>query len=361
MFNSERLKLARQRRKLSGKGLAERAGITPVTVSKIEHGHQPDSSVVDKIALALNYPKDFFFQGPPEILECDTVSFRSLKKMSAAERDASLAAGALGVALYDWIDARFNLPDPDLIDLSKERNRPESAARILRQHWRLGDRPIGNVLNLLESKGIRSLSLSENTRSVDAYSFWRSGHPYIFLNQEKAAERSIFDCAHELGHLVLHHHAGARHEKGAEMQADRFASAFLMPEADVKNEVSQVVSAAQVIRAKARWKVSAMALAYRLHSLGLVSDWNYRSICIELGKLGYRSAEPIGVERETSTVIAKVLAALWGKRMTKANIADDLDIPLEEVETLIFGLAGPVREPGLNKTLCLVDSTQDCG
>ena len=357
MFDADRLKVARQRRKLSGKGLAELAGITPVTVSKIENGHQPDTAIVDRLASALDYPKDFFFRDPPEIPDSDTVSFRSLKKMSAAERDASLAAGALGVDLYGWIDARFKLPEPDLIDLSKERNRPRIAARILRQHWRLGDRPIGNVLRLLESKGIRVLSLSENTRNVDAYSFWRSDRPYIFLNQEKTAERSIFDSAHELGHLILHYHAGARNEKGAEMQADRFASAFLVPEADVMNEVSQVCSASQIIAAKRRWKVSAMALAYRLHDLRLLSDWNYRSICIELGKQGYRAGEPVGVERETSVVLAKVLTALWGRRQTKDNIAHDLAIPLEEIETLIFGLAGPARGLPNGKGISLVTDT----
>ncbi len=354
MFNADRLRIARQRRKLSGKGLAELAGISTVTISKIENGHQPETAVVNKLAAALDYPEDFFSMGPPEVLESDTVSFRSLKKMSAAERDASLAAGALGVALYDWIDEKFTLPEPDLIDLSKERNRPESAARMLRQHWRLGDRPVGNVLKLLESKGVRILSLSENTRNVDAYSFWRNDRPYIFLNQEKTAERSIFDSAHELSHLVLHHHAGARIEKGAEMQADRFASAFLMPEADVMNEVTHVVSVSQIIEAKSRWKVAAIALAYRLHSLKLLSDWNYRSICIELGKRGYRSGEPVGVERETSTVLAKVLAALWSKRLTKADIARDLAVPLDEIETLIFRLAGPTRGSSKEKGFTLV-------
>ena len=72
----------------------------------------------------------------------------------------------------------------------------------------------------------------------------------------------------------------------------------------------------------------------------MLSDWNYRSLCIDLGNMGYRREEPVGVLRETSTVLAKVLSALWTKRLTKSNIADDLGVPLEEVEALIFGLAG---------------------
>jgi len=356
MFNSTRFKLARQRKKLSGKSLADKARVSAVTVSKIENGHQADDATIDALIAALGYPREFFFLDEPEVIEAETVSFRSLKRMSAAERDASLAAGSLGVALYEWIGERFNLPQTDLIDLSKERNRPENAARLLRQHWNLGDRPIGHMLKLLESKGIRVLSLSESTKNVDAYSFWRGGHPYVFLNQQKTAERSVFDSAHELAHLVLHHHTGARFEKGAEYQADRFASAFLMPEADILAHVSHIFTPSQIIGAKKRWRVAAMALAYRLHKMSLLSDWNYRSLCIELGTLGYRSGEPQGIERETSTVLAKVFTALWSKRLTKADIANDLAVPQEEVEALVFGLTGSIVPPKGNHQIGVVAS-----
>lgn len=353
-FSGERLRIARQRRKLTGRQLAELAGLTAVTVSKAENGHRVEDATAMAFAEALDYPIDFFGLESPPRIPADIVSFRSLAKMGAADRDAALAAGAIGVELYEWVAQRFNLPSPDLIDLSKERNKPETAARLLRQHWGIGDRPIGNMLALLESKGVRILSLSENTKSVDAYSFWKAEHPYIFLNQKKTPERSVFDCAHELGHLVLHLHAGSRNDKGAEYQADAFASAFLMPEADVKNEVAGVTTATQVIRYKGRWRVSAMALAYRLHKLRLISDWNYRSICIDLGKRGYRSSEPDGIEREKSVVWEKVLIALWSRKLTKNDVAVELSVPFEELESLIFELAGPTHDVGDRSKLRLV-------
>lgn len=355
MFDAERLRIARFRRKLSGRELAELAGVTDVTVSKVENGHQPDEATVDKLIKALGFPKAFFFMDTPEVLESRAVSFRSLKKMKAAERNSSLAAGSLGIELYQWIDDRFTLPNPDLIDLSKEQARPDIAARLLRQHWGIGDRPISNVLSLFESKGIRVLSLTEDTPNVDAYSFWHADHPYVFLNQQKTAERSNFDAAHELGHLVLHFHAQAESalEDDAERQANLFASAFLMPDADVRNTLSGVYSASQLLKAKIRWKVSAMALANRLHQLRMLSDWNYRSILISLGQMGYRNAEPVGVERETSTLIAKVLSALWTKGITKNEIARDLNVPLEEVESLLFRLTheAPTRPKDVRLSL----------
>lgn len=358
MYCAERLKVARYRKKLTGKQLAEAAGVTDVTVSKVEHGHQPDDVTVDKLAKALGYPRAFFFMEKPEVLEPKAVSFRSLKKMKAAERNASLAAGSNGIALYQWIETRFDLPAPDLIDLSREQARPEVAARLLRQHWRLGDRPIGNILRLFESKGIRALSLTENTHNVDAYSFWHADHPYVFLNQMKTAERSNFDAAHELGHLVLHFHAQAESmpEEDAERQANTFASVFLMPDADLKSVMSHIYSSSQIIKSKARWKVSALALTTRLHQLGMLSEWNYRSIIIDLGQRGFRTGEPLGVERETSTLLAKVFAALWTKGITRSDIANDLNLPWDEVERLVFGLTGPMPLRPKRSSLSLVET-----
>ncbi len=105
------------------------------------------------------------------------------------------------------------------------------------------------------------------------------------------------------------------------------------------------VTVSVVLAAKARWRVSAMAMAYRLSALGLVSDWQYKSLCIELSKRGYRSAEPIGIDRETSPVWRKVLTQLWSERVTKDEIARDLKLPLDELEGLIGSLAAVNQRP----------------
>lgn len=268
--------------------------------------------------------------------------------MGAKERDAAIAAGSLGLQLSDWVETRFSLPTPNLLDLSYETN-PEAAARSLRQYWGLGEKSVGNMIGLLETHGVRVFSLSENTRTVDAFSFWRDDRPYIFLNNFKTAERSIFDSAHELGHLVLHRHGGPRDQsRAAEREANAFASAFLMPANDVRARMPRFIDVKVVIKAKTRWRVSAVAMAHRLHSLGLLSEWRYKSICIELGKRGYRTGEPDGIERETSIVWKKVLSQLWNERTSKNEIARALHIPLDELEGLVWGLAGaapPARPP----------------
>jgi len=286
----------------------------------------------------------FFQDGDPEDIDTGAVSFRSFSKMSAKERDAAVSAGCLGLQLSAWVEDRVQLPRPNLLDLSYETD-PEAAAIALRQYWGLGERPIGNLLALLETQGVRVFSLSENTASVNAFSFWRDGKPFIFLNNFKTAESSIYDSAHELGHLVLHKHGDPKETRSAEREANSFASAFLMPAKDVRSRVRRPITINTVLAAKARWRVSAMAMAYRLNALNLLSEWQYKSICIELSKRGYRHDEPQGIERETSRVWRKVLTHLWTERTTKNDIANSLHLPLDELEGLIWNLAGPDARP----------------
>ena len=134
--------------------------------------------------------------------------------------------------------------------------------------------------------------------------------------------------------------------RAAEREANQFAAAFLMPENDVRSRMPRFITVDTIVSAKQRWRVSAMAMAYRLHDLDFLTDWQYKSACIELGRRGYRSGEPDGIKRETSRVWQKILAQLWAERKTKNDIARELHIPIDEMEGLIWGLTGgPIGRP----------------
>jgi Zn-dependent peptidase ImmA (M78 family)/DNA-binding XRE family transcriptional regulator len=342
MFTPGRLSLARKRRGLTKKRLAELVGVTPRTILRYEIGEiAPQEDTEAKIAAVLGFPATFFHADDVDELSTDAASFRSLTAITAAERDAALAAGSVAFLLSDWIDQRFDLPTSNLVDLFD--SSPEAAARALRQEWALGERPITNMVHLLEAKGVKVFSLSENTRTVDAFSLWRSERPYVFLNMMKTPEHSRFDAAHELGHLVLHRHGGPKGRR-AEDQANLFASSFLMPAGDVVATIPRVHTIHQVVEAKKRWKVSAMALIHRLHKVGALSPWQYRMFCIQAADLGYRTAEPFSIAREQSVVWQKVLTALWKERVTKDDIAQALHVPAQEIENLLFGLANMLSQ-----------------
>ncbi|MER8629799.1 XRE family transcriptional regulator [Mesorhizobium opportunistum] len=345
MFSGQRMSLARKRRRLTSRGFAQLLGMSPVTVTRLEgEKNEPSAETVDAIAAVLRFPREFFFGDDIDEVTKDAASFRSLTTMTARERDAALASGSFAYLLSDYISERFNLPESDLIDLAHERD-PAVAARTLREVWGLGEQPISNMIKLLESKGVRVFSLAENTKNVDAFSCWRNDVPYIFLNTFKSADRSRLDAAHELAHLVLHRHGGPQQGREAEIEANSFASSFLMPVADIKSRVPSVSRLDELVGAKKRWGVSTAALAYRLHKLGILSDWQYRTFCIQMNERGYRLKEPNSVPREESVVWKAVFTTLWSEKIPKNRIAADLNLPPDELENLVFGLTSDPAPP----------------
>jgi Zn-dependent peptidase ImmA (M78 family)/DNA-binding XRE family transcriptional regulator len=337
-FNPSRLSLARRRRGFTQIALAATIGVTRLTIYRYEVGEvDPPSAALSILSRVLNFPIDFFFGPDLDEPNQDSASFRGLTAMTARERDGALTAGALAFLLDDWVRPLVSLaPQVDLPDLRGEQ--PEIAARALRQKWGLGERPIKNMVYLLEAKGVRVFSLVEETRNVDAFSVWRDEKPYVFLNTIKTTERSRMDAAHELAHLLLHKHGGPR-GKPAEEEANRFAQSFLMPEADVKAVLPTVSNVQQIIQAKRRWGVAATNLCYRLHKLGCISDWLNQKFAIQLTRLGYRSGEPNGLPPEKSLFWQKVLDGMRARRITKHAITDALAIPVAEIENLVFRLA----------------------
>jgi Zn-dependent peptidase ImmA (M78 family) len=194
------------------------------------------------------------------------------------------------------------------------------------------------MVHLLESRGVRVFSLAIDAREVDAFSMWRGTTPFVFLNTQKSSEHSRYDAAHELGHLVLHRH-GEPQGQDAERQANEFASAFLMPRASVLAHAPHFATVDHLIKLKKYWTVSVAALAYRLHMVGVLTDWHYRTLCIEIAKRGYRTKEPEEAPRESSQILAKVFAALREEGRGKFQIAEDLKVYAEEIDQIVFGLA----------------------
>jgi Zn-dependent peptidase ImmA (M78 family)/DNA-binding XRE family transcriptional regulator len=335
-FNYSRVEVARKRRGLTKTALAEAADLSTRSLTKYEKdGSQATPATIARLAKALGFPMAFFFGETLEEPSTEGSSFRALSSATARQRDQALSSGTLAMDLGGWVERRFALPEPDVptyqdID-------PETAAEAVRDAWDLGQRPIRNVVHLLEAHGVRVFSLAEECKKVDGFSIWQGEIPYIFLNTTKTAERSRMDAAHELGHLVLHAHGGPR-GRGAEDEAHAFGAALLMPRATVLAEVPHGATLKQIIKAKKQWKVAAVNLARRSYKLDLITEWQYRSICIELAKRG-KANEPHGMKsRETSQVLDKVFRALKAEGMSKADVAREMAIPLDELNKSLLGL-----------------------
>lgn len=338
MFNPTRLRLARQRLGLTLTKLAENSGVSLRSLTNYENGKlAPSEDNLLKLAQAVHVPNAFFERDNIEAIPVSAVSFRKLSRTSSARRDAVLAGASLTVEFFSAIESRFKLPASDLPSFDKLS--PEQAAELVRRRWRLGDLPISNMVHLIESKGVRVGALRHEYSDIDAFCFFRDGTPYIILNTSRSAERQRFDAAHELGHLILHseQEMDPSTSKEREAEANHFAASFLMPRSAVLAQSMSGASLERILAARAFWRVSAMAMTHRLHELHLLTDWQYRALCISLSDRGYRSAEPGGMVPETSLLLRKVMFGS-ASRISVREAALDLDLYQDDIRDLVRDL-----------------------
>lgn len=330
-LNPERIQVARMRRGLTKVELAQRLAVTPRTVTKYETNGAPAAAAAD-LAAAVEFPASYFRRGAAPTLCTDEVRFRAARRATARQRESATAAGVAGVEIDQWISERFVRPSLDLPTF--EGMGPRTAAASLRAMWGLGTKPLPNLVQLAESRGVRVYTLPPFADVVDAYSIWRDDVPYLFLARRKTPERIRFDVAHEIGHLVLHSNEpdGTAEQ---EREADAFASEFLMPEAGLDEYVRFNATVPELLEIREYFKVSAMALTVAAHRASRLSDWTFRQACIVLSQNGFRSSEPGGMANyEMSRVFPSVFSS---PSVSAGEIARDLGIPVSDVHALTFG------------------------
>ena len=337
MFNNTRLALARKRRSLTKKELAESLNLSIQTLSDWETGKTiPKFDNVVELAKFLNFPVEFFDKEENlENLDPKKVTFRALTKMRASDRDLALACGSLAIYLNSWIENKFNLPQCNIPNY--ENCNPDEAAQKLKQYWNITEDYIDNTIYLLEKNGVRVYSLSENCKNFDAFSTWINDTPFVFLNTLKSAERSRFDAMHELGHLVLHKNYFTR-DKKIEEEANSFASEMLMPQNSILEYRTVKPTIGNLIQMKQIWNVSLKALIYRLNKLDIITEWTYRLLMTELNKRGYNTSEPLSIERETSIILKKIFDILKEDNITVHDVAQSLNLFTSEVNSMIFNI-----------------------
>jgi Zn-dependent peptidase ImmA (M78 family) len=110
-----------------------------------------------------------------------------------------------------------------------------------------------------------------------------------------------------------------------------------MPAAKIREDAPSSPSLDQLILLKTVWGVPPGVMAHRLHELELLSDWQYRTLRIEIAKRGERKDGPAGEPRETSLLLQKVIAALRAQGIAKRTITGVLHIYPKDVDELAFG------------------------
>jgi Zn-dependent peptidase ImmA (M78 family) len=332
-----------------------------MSISAYEKGSWPPArEFLEEIARVLDFPVSWFLQDEMHLVDAHAPTFRAQSRMTARTRGESLRTWDFAALIAAQLRDDYNLPSLSLPDLSEET--PESAARNLRDEWRLGNEPISNMVHLLESRGVMVFWTNIQSRSMDACCHWSDDHPIILLNSnERAGERLRFNAAHELGHLVMHREpskeapfdilgSGSNGDEVAlseneedssdlhsrrEREAHRFASAFLMPRT-AWQEVSPLQPRLEAFEMlKPHWKVSIQAMVRRSFDLKLISEWQYESAMTRISVNGWRMAEPGELPVEQSSLHRKLFDSMMKNGATVEDFARSLHLRPAVLETLM--------------------------
>jgi Zn-dependent peptidase ImmA (M78 family)/transcriptional regulator with XRE-family HTH domain len=327
-FKPESLTLARELRGYTKAELAEMIGKTSGAISQFEHGIiRPDVITLKSLSMSLGVPANFFARSlnsnPIPIENCH---FRSLRATSQKSRRQILANAKLLRNLIEILDEYVLFPPEKISNTAKKISGQEDIERYaneVRKAWGLGIGPIPNLMPLLEDKGIIISFIDQDNIQVDAFSFWEGGRPYIYLVPTKnSGSRTRFDCAHELGHLLMHAD-NIPGDKVLEAQADRFAGAFLLPREAFLKECPRRLNWDHFYELKKRWKVSVAALVRRAFDLECISEATYRRAFMQLNQNGQRFNELYETPQEKPTLIEQAIEVTGDE-----SSINDLLIPL---------------------------------
>ncbi len=290
MFNHESLRLIRLFKGLTLDDVAQRIKTTRQYVYALENGNRvPTEQHLFQLCLFFGVKKTFFYKDLySKILETE-VHFRKLRTTKQATKLQTISRLELASNIIDALEDELNFP---LVNFNSTNhigkyslNDIEDLSLRCRELWGLGLNPISNVIRLVENNGCIVLNMDETLSSVDALSIFKS-RPIILRNTFKpSTSRLRFDIAHEIGHFVLHNGLKTG-DKNTEAEANSFASAFLLPKKIMyfyfPKPRNNRFNWQEITNFKLKWKVSKSAILYRAHTLGLITDKQYKTAVIQL-------------------------------------------------------------------------------
>ncbi|MFD2077856.1 protein of unknown function [Actinopolymorpha cephalotaxi] len=333
-FFAERLRSARLLLGLDNSELSVAARLDHSVVTAIERGQCPltvDSA--EAVARVTQLPLSFFAVRSAEVPR-DSLRLPEDGDLSARMRDRirQLFAEALRVTEVLFEETRYSLPRLPVEATSADRlsgDRIESVAEHVRAALGLGpDGHVPYVMRALERHGVAVAPLIL-PGSTDAQclapghfgvSFWSGfdGPALVGFFPGARPDRDRFTLAHELGHLVLH---SRRHSVDAEWEANRFASAFLIPAHRAAEIFGPDATLIDFARAKAEWGLSIQALIVRAAELGLIGADRAASLCEELRVRGWRHSEPVEVVAEEPVLLWRMLVNRFGPSPYRSSMA----------------------------------------
>lgn len=306
-YNPKMVSIARESRGLSQTELAKKMGVSISNVSRLEFGYVDISESINKLSEALNYPTGFFSQTfliqPPNVHYRKRLTL-SPKIIRKADALMNVYRGNIEKMLKTLSFDAANLP---IIPENKYAS-PRKIAAYLRSFWNMSKGAVKDLVTLVEKHGIIVIPFDFETDKIDGRSMMtEDGHPVIFLNKFHPGERQRLTLAHELGHICMHLRTYPTFARDEEAEAFEFASEFLMPETEIRYDLSQRLTLEKLADLKRVWKVSMGAILYWSEKLGAVTHNQSRYLWSQYSGSGYKSGEPLPINIDNATLVTRLV------------------------------------------------------
>lgn len=185
-FYGNKLKFARLYRGLSMEELGERIGKSKQIISQYESEDDPQSpsfDIVSNMSETLKFPISFFYTEDKEDVEEINTYFRALLSSNKKDKITQSKKATVVITIYKFLEKyiefpKLNIPKINQKDL-EDRNY-YNIVKDIRKFWNLGDKPINNIINVLEANGFILSSFNTNTYNIDAFTH------YVKRNGEKS-------------------------------------------------------------------------------------------------------------------------------------------------------------------------------
>ena len=294
-----RLKQARLLVGMTQRELASALGdagfkITAAAISKYEkEKSSPSARFLLSACRALNVAPSYLSHQPQR--EVKWTAFRRQSQFGKKMQDRVKAYAAdiaeLQIELHTLLYPRSSsaLPDPVRVSTIEE---AERLANRLRSQWEVGNRPLDNLVQIAEDRGLIVIAWDDDSDKFDGLSGWCGAHPVIVINENRSTDRLRFSLAHEIGHLVMDASDVGGNE---EALAHRFAAALLVPPEQAYHELGRKRNALdweELKLLKRKYGMSMSAWIRRARDLEIISERTYKDMNIALSSRGWRKKEP---------------------------------------------------------------------
>jgi len=294
-----RIQRARKAASLSLRALGEAVGVSQTTISKYESEEStPDSTMLLKLAKALKVKTEFFFRTSEFVLENKEYRKRSISNIELQSIESKILNLVEKRFEFETLyppmnDIVFEVPS-DLPSNIKFLYEIDAFANKLRELWHLGNDPISDLSDLLESKGIKVFMIDDDANNnFDGLAALVNNYHIIVISKNWPGDRQRFTLAHELGHLMLEGKLADNLDE--EKASDRFAGAFLLPSEALKEKLGnkrKSLEIGELSLIKKEFGVSMQVVFIRASHVKII-DYNYSSTLWKIFKKeGWNTTEP---------------------------------------------------------------------